>query len=92
MLIAKKIMVSFIVILTLSVHSSEIRTIKQGPDKETYFPVDMNTLVEQQNEDKKCNHILPSENPKEIFMGIIKIVHYRMRLNVIPHIGFVTRN
>ncbi|EGL4350806.1 hypothetical protein IQ454_004888 [Salmonella enterica] len=54
MLIAKKIMVSFIVILTLSVHSSEIRTIKQGPDKETYFPVDMNTLVEQLNEDKNA--------------------------------------
>ncbi|HHV4392491.1 TPA: hypothetical protein ACUI8C_004501, partial [Klebsiella pneumoniae] len=52
-LVAKKIMVTFIVILTLSAHSSEIKTIKQGPEKEPYFPIGMNTLVGQQKEGKK---------------------------------------
>lgn len=84
-------MVTFIVILTLSAHSSEIKTIKQAPEKETYFPVGMNTLVGQQMEGEKHNHILLSNNPNKIFMGIIKIVHYRMRLNFIPYISFVTR-
>lgn len=46
-------MVTFIVILTLSAHSSEIKTIKQGPEKEPYFPIGMNTLVGQQKEGKK---------------------------------------
>lgn len=85
-------MVTFIVILTLSAHSSEIKTIKQGPEKETYFPVGMNALVGQQKEGKKHNHILLSDNPNKIFMGIIKIVHYRMRLNFIPYISFATRS
>lgn len=49
----QKIMVTFIVILTLSAHSSEIKTIKQGPEKEPYFPIGMNTLVGQQKEGKK---------------------------------------
>lgn len=60
-------MVTSIVILTLSAQSSEIQTIKQAPEKETYFSVGMNALGGQQNEDKIQPHSSVRQSQKDIY-------------------------
>jgi len=64
---------TLIAILSFTAYSSEIQALKLKLEKVNYFSVGMNSFIRHQNKGEKThNAILPTDNPKEIFIKIIK--------------------